>query len=219
MARQKIDKTNLGYLGVEYQYKLVKYFIEDEGFFDGIVNIVDPNAFTEPALRNFVGIIKDKYLSNNIVPSYEMIGIIVKSKAKNSIDLEELFSHKKLVIALKIDFQVILNIIETCGGIKKFAILENKAQTNHNQEFFSELKLSFKKNKDKDRINNSTLEKFSKLWQKNCCKNITRLSTHYGINIFQNKCPQNLPVVILAAGPTLSAVLPYLLIVEFKRFS
>lgn len=89
MARQKIDKTNLGYLGVEYQYKLVKYFIEDEGFFDGIVNIVDPNAFTEPALRNFVGIIKDKYLSNNIVPSYEMIGIIVKSKAKNSIDLEE----------------------------------------------------------------------------------------------------------------------------------
>ncbi|MBO5100561.1 MAG: motility associated factor glycosyltransferase family protein [Treponema sp.] len=126
------------------------------------------------------------------------------------IDLEELFSHKKLVIALKIDFQVILNIIETCGGIKKFAILENKAQTNHNQEFFSELKLSFKKNKDKDRINNSTLEKFSKLWQKNCCKNITQISTHYGINIFQNKCPQNLPVVILAAGPTLSAVLPYL---------
>lgn len=89
MARQKIDKTNLGYLGVDYQYKLVKYFIEDTGFFDGIVNIVDPNAFTEPSLRNFVAIIKDKYLANNIVPSYEMIGIITKSKSKNSIDIEE----------------------------------------------------------------------------------------------------------------------------------
>ena len=89
MRKQKIDKTNLGYLGVDYQYKLVKYFIEDTGFFDGIVNIVDPNAFTEPSLRNFVSIIKDKYLTNNIVPSYEMIGIITKSKSKNSIDIEE----------------------------------------------------------------------------------------------------------------------------------
>lgn len=89
MARQKLDKTNLGYLDISYQYKLVKYFIEDSSFFENIVSIVDPNAFTEPSLRNFVGIIKDKYLTNNVVPSYEMIGIIVKSKAKTSIDIEE----------------------------------------------------------------------------------------------------------------------------------
>ena len=89
MARQKLDKTNLGYLDVTYQYKLVKYFIEDSSFFENIVSIVDPNAFTEPALRNFVGIIKDKYTTNSVVPSYEMISIIVKSKAKNQIDIEE----------------------------------------------------------------------------------------------------------------------------------
>ena len=89
MARQKLDKTNLGYLDISYQYKLVKYFIEDSSFFENIVSIVDPNAFTEPSLRNFVGIIKDKYLTNNVVPSYEMIGIIVKSKAKTPIDIEE----------------------------------------------------------------------------------------------------------------------------------
>ena len=89
MGRQKLDKTNLGYLDVSYQYKLVKYFIEDSSFFENMVSIVDPNAFTEPALRNFVGIIKDKYLTNSVVPSYEMISIIVKSKAKNQIDIEE----------------------------------------------------------------------------------------------------------------------------------
>lgn len=89
MGRQKLDKTNLGYLDVSYQYKLVKYFIEDSSFFENMVSIVDPNAFTEPALRNFVGIIKDKYLTNSVVPSYEMISIIVKSKAKTSIDIEE----------------------------------------------------------------------------------------------------------------------------------
>lgn len=89
MGRQKLDKTNLGYLDVSYQYKLVKYFIEDSSFFENIVSIVDPNAFTEPALRNFVGIIKDKYVTNSVVPSYEMISIIVKSKAKTTIDIEE----------------------------------------------------------------------------------------------------------------------------------
>ena len=89
MGRQKLDKTNLGYLDVTYQYKLVKYFIEDSSFFENMVSIVDPNAFTEPALRNFVGIIKDKYLTNSVVPSYEMISFIVKSKAKTSIDIEE----------------------------------------------------------------------------------------------------------------------------------
>lgn len=89
MGRQKLDKTNLGYLDVSYQYKLVKYFIEDSSFFENIVSIVDPNAFTEPALRNFVGIIKDKYITNSVVPSYEMISIIVKSKAKTTIDIEE----------------------------------------------------------------------------------------------------------------------------------
>lgn len=89
MGRQKLDKTNLGYLDVSYQYKLVKYFIEDSSFFENMVSIVDPNAFTEPALRNFVGIIKDKYTTNSVVPSYEMISIIVRSKAKTQIDIEE----------------------------------------------------------------------------------------------------------------------------------
>lgn len=89
MGKQKLDKTNLGYLDVSYQYKLVKYFIEDSSFFENMVSIVDPNAFTEPALRNFVGIIKDKYTTNSVVPSYEMISIIVRSKAKTQIDIEE----------------------------------------------------------------------------------------------------------------------------------
>lgn len=89
MARKQIDKSNFGYLDIEFQYKLVKYFIEDSNFFENMASIVDPNAFTDPLLRNFVGIIKDKYLTNSIVPSYEMLNIIVKSKAKNSTDIEE----------------------------------------------------------------------------------------------------------------------------------
>ena len=100
MAKRQLDKSNLGYLDISYQYKLVKYFIEDSSFFESMVSIVDPNAFTEPSLRNFVGIIKDKYLTNNVVPSYEMLSIIVKSKAKSTIDIEECDS---LIHKLKFD--------------------------------------------------------------------------------------------------------------------
>lgn len=89
MAKQQINKSNLGYLDIVFQYKLVKYFIEDSKFFEDIVSIVDPNAFTDPVLRKFVGTIKDCYMADSIVPSYDMLGIVLKSKAKTSTDIEE----------------------------------------------------------------------------------------------------------------------------------
>ena len=52
---KSINKNNLGYLDVEFQYKLVKCFIEDPKFFGEVSTIVDQNAFTEQLLRTFVG--------------------------------------------------------------------------------------------------------------------------------------------------------------------
>ena len=89
MKKQQIDKSNFGYIGIEFQYKLTKYFIEENNFFEDIASIVDPNAFTDPILRKFVGILKDKHHENSIVPSYEMMGIILRSNAKTSTDIEE----------------------------------------------------------------------------------------------------------------------------------
>ena len=33
MAGKVLDKNNLGFLGVDFQYKLIKSFIEEPGFF------------------------------------------------------------------------------------------------------------------------------------------------------------------------------------------
>lgn len=88
MAKQ-IDKSNLGYLGVDFQYKLAKIFIEDSKFFEDVVSIVDQNSFTEPLLRTFVGNVKDYYMKESVVPSYEIISIILKEKAKTNTDIEE----------------------------------------------------------------------------------------------------------------------------------
>jgi hypothetical protein len=78
MKKQQIDKSNFGYIGIDFQYKLTKYFIEENNFFEEIASIVDPNSFTDPILRKFVGVLKDEYHKNSIVPSYEMMGIILR---------------------------------------------------------------------------------------------------------------------------------------------
>lgn len=86
---KQIDKSNLGYLDVGFQYKLAKYFVEDSKFFEDLVSIVDPNAFTDSLLRTFVGTIKDYYLKNGLVPSYETAETILRERSKTTTDLEE----------------------------------------------------------------------------------------------------------------------------------
>lgn len=84
-----IDKSNLGYLGPDFQYKLVKCFIEEPGLFSSINSVVEQNTFTEPLLRQFVGALKDYYHTTSIVPSYETILTILKQKARMENELEE----------------------------------------------------------------------------------------------------------------------------------
>lgn len=85
-----IDKSTLGYLGADFQYKLVKCFIEEPGFFSGIYSVVEQNSFTEPLLRKVVGALKDYYSATSVVPSYETIATVLKQKARMENELEEL---------------------------------------------------------------------------------------------------------------------------------
>lgn len=86
-----IDKSNLGYLGADYQYRLVKCFIEEPRYFQETNSIVDQNVFTEPLLKRLVGVLKDYYSTNNgVMPSYQTISSLIKSKyAKLESDIEE----------------------------------------------------------------------------------------------------------------------------------
>ena len=88
MGRQ-IDKSNIGYLDLDFQYKLAKIFVEDSKFFEDVASIVDQNAFTDSLLRKFVGTLKDYYTKESVIPSYEMLNIILREKAKTTNDIEE----------------------------------------------------------------------------------------------------------------------------------
>ena len=89
MAGKQLDKNNLGYLGIDFQYKLAKIFVEDSKFFEDVAPIVDQNAFNDSLLRTFIGTLKDYYSREGVVPSYEMLNVILREKAKTNNELEE----------------------------------------------------------------------------------------------------------------------------------
>jgi hypothetical protein len=52
----KNTQNKIGFLGEDYQYKLVHEFIEDKEFFKDLCDIVDQNVFTDPSIKTFVGV-------------------------------------------------------------------------------------------------------------------------------------------------------------------
>lgn len=132
-------------------------------------------------------------------------------------DLTELFKHKKLILLIQAGIEEANSIIENTEGFSHTAIIENTAQSLHAKDYFTALKNLIQRNKKKVELNNSTLEKFSKLWLKNSCKNIKDFSLFEGINIYENLCPKSLDAIIISAGPSLSKVLPHLKELK-KRF-
>ena len=85
----KIDKSNFGYLDIGFQYKLAKIFVEEPKFFEDIASIVEQNAFSDQLLRTFVGNIKDYYSKEGVVPSYEILNIILRNKSKTPTEIDE----------------------------------------------------------------------------------------------------------------------------------
>ena len=84
---EKIDKTKLGYLGAEFQYRLVKMFIEEPKYFERMEGIIDQNMFTENSLRNIVRIMKDEFSEHGNVPDYVTINTILGVNNSDNISL------------------------------------------------------------------------------------------------------------------------------------
>lgn len=130
--------------------------------------------------------------------------------ALSAVDWTPVFSVRNCIIALGAEPQTVVSLIEQCGGYNHCAFVENHAQTEHAKDYFSTLRTILHRNRQKQQINTATLEKFSKLWLRNSCRNLHFLAELDGIGGYKNRCPKSLPFVILAAGPTLAETLPFL---------
>lgn len=86
----KSDTKNLGYLGEEFQKRLIHALIEDGDFFRDLSNIIDQNMFTNSNMRTYVGLMKDYYEKYEIpVPSYSSMELFIREKVRNAIELEQ----------------------------------------------------------------------------------------------------------------------------------
>lgn len=89
----KIAKDTLGYLGVDYQYRLINAFVSDPNYFRDNFSIIDPNKFTDHYLKSIVGVMKDYYNKMEIVPSYNLILIELRSRVINTEEDEQYFNE------------------------------------------------------------------------------------------------------------------------------
>lgn len=77
----KVVKNTLGYLGVDFQYRLVNSFFERPNFFKDMYSIIDQNMFTDTYLKTIIGIMKDYFEKHESVLSYDMLAIKINERA------------------------------------------------------------------------------------------------------------------------------------------
>ncbi|MDO5774487.1 MAG: DUF115 domain-containing protein [Spirochaetales bacterium] len=128
--------------------------------------------------------------------------------ALSAIDWSPVFEHKKLIFIIGASLEQTSVLISNCS-YSKTHIFKTKSHTAHNQEYFDSVENIIFQNKQKEEVNTNTLEKFSRLWLSNSCKNLDYIEKLDGVNKFLN-IANGIPFVIIAAGPSLEKILPHL---------
>ena len=124
MSRVNNIKTNLGYLGENYQYLLVKYLIETPNFFINLVPILDQNMFTDEHLRRIVGMMKDRYTKMGVCPNYNDIELLINTTVADAITVEEMTAKVRELKNRNFDIDVELLV----SNAEKFFKQQNLAK-------------------------------------------------------------------------------------------
>ena len=128
--------------------------------------------------------------------------------AFSSTDLSELFAHNDLIFCFEANIQGVLKLLENFG-LKNCCFFKNPLFQDHGKKYFQDLEALITRNIQKDSINTRTLKVFSKLWFSNMTKNLFHLAENRGIKNYENSA-NDLPALLIAAGPSLDRILPYL---------
>lgn len=128
--------------------------------------------------------------------------------ALKSFNWENIFRHEKLILLLGASEKEASSFLRNFKTTR-LCIFKNQNQCFHSKNYFEAIQTELEKSRQKEQINTGTLEKFSSLWLKNSCRNLPLTAKCDGVNKYSN-LGKEMPFVILAAGPSLEKVLPYL---------
>ena len=106
MSRVNNIRGDMGYLGENYQYQLVKYFIETPQFFINLASIIDQNMFTDEHLRRIVGMMKDRYTKNGLCPNYNDIELLIRTTISDKITIDLMIEKVNKLKGKKFDIDI-----------------------------------------------------------------------------------------------------------------
>ena len=139
--------------------------------------------------------------------------------AFTALDWSPVLALERCIFCIRAAPESVIQLLEH-QGLRRCAFLGTAAYRAHAAEYFSAVQALVTRNRRKDALNENTLNRFSALWTRNICRNLGRLSQAPGISAFQDAAggrASALPFTVLAAGPSLRRLAPYL--AEMKRRS
>ena len=80
-----INKENFGYLGLDYQLRLIAQFLTDKQFANSIMDIVNPNYFEDDHLRVIVNEVKEAYETDEIIPDFASLEFRLMNRIDDEI--------------------------------------------------------------------------------------------------------------------------------------
>jgi replicative DNA helicase len=93
----KINKDNLGYLGLDFQYRLILQILTDRKFAQSILEIISPNYFEDSYMRIIVATIKDAYEKHEAVPDVGSLRSRLLDNVQDEIDRNSVFSQLRRI--------------------------------------------------------------------------------------------------------------------------
>jgi hypothetical protein len=82
----KINKDNLGYLGLDFQYRLIQQMLVDRKFGESIIDILKPNYFEDSFLRTTSAKIIDNYEKYETIPDVKNLESTILGAVSDEID-------------------------------------------------------------------------------------------------------------------------------------
>lgn len=153
---KKEGEKDFGYLGVEYQKRLIAQFILDYKFANNIMDIVDPSYFSDQYLRIISAEIKDAHEKGEVIPDIGSLGFRLASKNTNKMT-------KKFIAAQLVQ-------------IEEMTLNDSDEVQNMGMKFCQQQELKKSINEMQEIIDNGDLDDYDK------CEDILKRALDVGID-------------------------------------
>ena len=81
------EEKNFGFLGLDYQTRLIHQFLTDDKYANSIMDIIKPNYFEDEWLRVIVNEIKEAYETDEIIPDASSLEIRLIDKINDEVTI------------------------------------------------------------------------------------------------------------------------------------